>query len=294
MPLDGGPTERTWAKRAPPKNPFVRRAEMLRVLYRRHEAMSECTREEAFALCVACARCGQPDGGGWMNLRNALPQFAGPELEEMMAKARRYSKIGRGLGKLIGLTAAEKVECRAWHLESVDGPTREETRKLDATVGRRERRAAKGAQTRADYLAAQAGSERKTKPWERLGIGKRWYYVLKRRGELPTQVNCAPGAPESYDKTSCVSAHPVHTHAAPVVVIRKVVTMDRECTRLLRWPEVSPLLGVADMAGCLPGNQLRVQQVSPACVGARHRRSGEQTKLPVVSGAPGIDVRAAA
>jgi hypothetical protein len=126
------------------------------------------------------------------------------ERKTVLTKARGYRKAGRGIGKLIGLTEAERQECKAWWLASTDGDmSRAMSRRIDGRQGRRERRAADGAMTQADYFGRP--SERKAKPWEALGMSRRWYYVLKRRGELPDAPDkCAPDAPSSY-KTESIS-----------------------------------------------------------------------------------------
>ena len=189
------------------RNALIRRAELFRVLAYRGGIR---TKEEALALCIAMARCGCLWGDGRSNTRGLLWRFA-DQVEAMVRRAAKYTKMGRGLGKLIGLTEAERVACRAWHLQSVDGATPAEAkasrRKRDSTEGRRERRACKGAKTRAEEDACKrerhAGSERQTEPWVQLGISRRWYYVLKRRGGL---VQSAPGSAELVHSNSLLKS----------------------------------------------------------------------------------------
>jgi hypothetical protein len=122
-----------------------------------------------------------------------VPWMDAERVAGIVYRAGRYACAGRGLGRLLGLTEKERRQHRAWHLESVDGPSGAERRKKHGNEGRRQRYAAAGRPARADYLAGIAGSERQAKPWQALGISRRWYYVLKRRGGLPV-VQCAPGA----------------------------------------------------------------------------------------------------
>src|SRR5262245_38983488 len=56
----------------------------------------------------------------------APPWLSADDIPRMMARACKC--IGRGLGKLIGMTEAQRVEYRAWHLQSIDGPTPEEAK----------------------------------------------------------------------------------------------------------------------------------------------------------------------
>jgi hypothetical protein len=197
------------------RNALIRRAELFRVLacrygYDRLPADKE-GRDMAFAICVAYLRCKAGKNELRNTVRGLAPFLTDDGFEAMKVRAVKRTKIGRGLGRLIGLTEAERRECRAWRLQSIDGPTPAEAnsarRKHDGTVDRRGRRACKGAKTRVEAdaakRAANAGSERQTKPWEALGISRRWYYVLKRRGAL---VQSAPGSAEHVHSRSLLQS----------------------------------------------------------------------------------------
>ena len=106
------------------------------------------------------------------------------DLGMMLQLAAKYPKAGRGLGKMIRMTEAERTEVKAWHLQSIDGPTPEERRQKVGKEGRREQRAAEGKPTRTEYLDGFAGSERRAKPWEALKVGQATYYRYKAAGRL--------------------------------------------------------------------------------------------------------------
>jgi hypothetical protein len=192
----------------------------------------------AFVFAVAQLRC-QPEQKTREMLANLAPWMDAEHRDKVMDRARKYARAGRGLGKLIGLTEAERQECEVWWLASIDGDmARAMSRRVDGRQSRKERRQKEGAMTRDEYLASYAGSEQKAKPWEALGISRSTYYRNKLHG-LPKDVTL--GSPTTY-KGECksvgapsVNAHPAAAdvphggdhHANGAVAIRRVATMDR-------------------------------------------------------------------
>jgi hypothetical protein len=171
----------------------------------------------AFAYAVAQLQC-QTEQETRGQLRRMAPWLPAAEALALIDRARKCKSAGRGLGKLIDLAEAERQECRAWHLQSVDRAETErikaERRKLDATEGSQRRRAAKGAVTRAEYLEAQAGSERKTKPWLALGMSRSTW---QRKGKPMSGpgAQSGPGSPTDVHYRQCrVSADLAHAPAA--------------------------------------------------------------------------------
>jgi hypothetical protein len=171
---------------------------------------SEHGRQMAFVFAVADLLC-QPSQGTREMLARIAPWLDAEGRTKVIERARKYKHAGRGLGKLIGLTDADRRECRAWHLASIDAPEPVERRKT-AAGKEAQRRAAKGARTRAEYVESFSGSERSTKPWEALGVHRATYYRFKKAGRLD---ELRPGACESYNGIIQTAHAPGRTRRQP-------------------------------------------------------------------------------
>ena len=85
-----------------------------------------------------------------------------------LQRAAKYPKAGRGLGKMIHMTEAERAEVKAWHLQSIDGPTPEERRQRDSQEAWGKRRAAEGKRPETStWVASSTASARQN-------LGRRW------------------------------------------------------------------------------------------------------------------------
>jgi hypothetical protein len=111
-------------------------------------------------------------------------------------------------------------------------------RKRDGREGRRRRRAARGAVTRAEYLASHLNSEHRCKPWQVVGISRRWYYVLKRR-------ECT-GFADNSSKAVNRFVDPSKIPKKPALSIPQSKLNDKNCGRVIRSPELTCALTVSD------------------------------------------------
>jgi hypothetical protein len=89
----------------------------------------------------------------------------------------RYSYRGETIAFRLGISP---LQARSWGLQQVI-PGEERMRRKAASE--RQRRAARGASTREEYLKANPAS--RDRPWERYGLGRSQYYARKKAGNLP-------------------------------------------------------------------------------------------------------------
>jgi hypothetical protein len=151
------------------------------------EGAAEAERQERTAAHIADVAAWAP----WMDAE----RMAG-----IVRRASRYVYAGpEWLGQLMALTEAERQKFKAWWLVSVDGPTKEERRKLDGTRGRTARKRRSGVRTRAEYLEQFAGRESRVKPWESLGISESTYRRHKRARLAAVTAGALVTAGESED-----------------------------------------------------------------------------------------------
>jgi hypothetical protein len=235
----------------PPRNKFIRRTECYRVLdYRGGFPTAD---EQGWGTLLAIAAAERRCGTGKAMVREIVDVLGSwfvedEDLDALVERAGRMPRIGRGLGKLMGLTETERAECRAWRLQSVDGPDAAERRQTDGADGRRKRH--KAERTKAGRLtraaedarkhAANAGSERQAKPWAALGMSRSTW---QRRGKpMPGPGKYGPGKRRRRNASQpramfCTAARARadigHDARSPVATpissaaIRQVTTMDR-------------------------------------------------------------------
>lgn len=88
------------------------------------------------------------------------------------------------LAHKLGVTDATRtrLDLRTIGATDVDAEARKARRRSKDAERAKAKRKAKGASTRHEY---EANSAESLKPWEALGIKRRWYYELKKRGQLP-------------------------------------------------------------------------------------------------------------
>jgi len=195
---------RSWGR---PQNTFVRRAELYRVLNHRWGGWlpnDKAGRDALFAIAVADLRCGATEVEVTRGLKRTAPWLMPDEVPAIMQRARECTRIGRGLGKLVGLSEAERVACKAWRLQSIDGPTPAEAKlqreRSNGREGRRRRRASEGAVTRAVYIANALTT---TRPWEAEKVSRRTW---ERRRAKASRVASAVSQvrPSTYTSPRCV------------------------------------------------------------------------------------------
>jgi hypothetical protein len=90
------------------------------------------------------------------------------------------------LGRMLNLDWMTRDRLRLWQIGAVDAPAdylKQRRRQRDAERKWRKRRA-EGRLDREHYLATHSHSERRTKPWQKMGISRRSYYYHKAKGTL--------------------------------------------------------------------------------------------------------------
>ncbi|PVA07506.1 hypothetical protein [Thalassorhabdomicrobium marinisediminis] len=128
---------------------------------------------------AATATPGLPRSEVTAIVRQAVEKARLPAMGSAPCEGRYYYK---------GATIAEQLDitpelARSLDLKQVVPASEKKRRKAEAE---KQRRAAKGAVSRDEYLAANTAS--RTKPWQAMGIGRTKYYELKKGGKLPDTV----------------------------------------------------------------------------------------------------------
>src|SRR5262245_21437064 len=80
----------------------------------------ELGEDMVFVFAVANLLCAT-EAETRADLLGMAPWLDTSELRDIMERARKCKSAGRGIGKWIHLTEAERRACRAWHLQAVDG-----------------------------------------------------------------------------------------------------------------------------------------------------------------------------
>ena len=127
-------------------------------------------------------------------IKRRAPWLAEPKTAEMLDRAfsNKHPYGAAKLGERLGLTAADRMKYRLWHIEAIDcaKPERIKQAKKRKAERRKQRRRERGVKPRDEYLAQ---SVMRTKPWIALGIAsKRSYYrwLAKQSGTGLTPVSC--------------------------------------------------------------------------------------------------------
>jgi hypothetical protein len=296
-----------------PQVEFVRRAQVRRVVAARYGDIIPDTpegRKAIVALVTATLRChaakrdkrvkdGWAPGSAERNRGDCAaadvadiaawaPWMDAERMAGIVAWAGKYVNAGRGLGLMIRLTETERRMCKAWHLDSVDGPAPAERRKRDGTAGRKSRKHRGGAVSRAQYLEQFAGSERQTRPWESLGISESTYRRRKRLRALTAGGAVTAGSAGDVQENTSERPNPLSraqgVHEAPAarvqassamaVAIRLVTTMDR-------WQRAGRHPCLADAAVRSPSlvGVFNLAEGAPSLMG-RTARQGRQCTTP--------------
>jgi hypothetical protein len=91
------------------------------------------------AFAVAVANAAAKGGVGTLSYLEAMaPWMDRGQILALRDRADRYGVVGRDIGKLVSMTEKERRACKAWQLQSIDGPNPEDRKRID-----RERKAAK-------------------------------------------------------------------------------------------------------------------------------------------------------
>ena len=137
---------------------------------------------QVFAMIVAMRKAARSAYKIALAKDARAPWLTEAELFDMIRMPFAEHTSGRDLGLLIGMTEEVRQKAKAWHLQSIDGPNPEGRKRRD-----RER---KVAERRASGVKSKFSSERKSKPWELVGMKRTTW---QRRGKPTPETHAQHG-----------------------------------------------------------------------------------------------------